>query len=103
MSINTVTVFDGKGEAFEMSQANANDVVQHLGWTYANKHRVADERALSPRVATTERDKKLEEALKTAEANRVKNLEATASATKEPSYDEVQAAEAQKKPTTGKK
>jgi hypothetical protein len=103
MSTNTVTVFDGKGEAFEMSQANATDAVQNLGWTYANKKRVTDERALSPRVATTERDKKLEEAQKIAEDTRVKNLAASSIVEKELSYDEVQAAEAQKKPTSSKK
>lgn len=32
---NLVTVFDKNGEPFETTRANARDLVNHVGWTYA--------------------------------------------------------------------
>jgi len=31
---NTTTVYDPKGDAFEMSKMNARDLVEHAGWTF---------------------------------------------------------------------
>ncbi len=32
---NLITVFDKNGEPFETTRANARDLVNHVGWTYA--------------------------------------------------------------------
>lgn len=32
---NTITVYDPKGQAFEMSKINARDLVEHMGWTFS--------------------------------------------------------------------
>lgn len=32
---NYISVFDPKGEHFEMVRANARDLVEHAGWTYS--------------------------------------------------------------------
>lgn len=32
---NTVTIFDKKGEAYEMSRPNARDLAEHCGWTFS--------------------------------------------------------------------
>jgi len=31
---NMITVFDKNGDSFEMTKANARDLVEHAGWSY---------------------------------------------------------------------
>lgn len=48
-----VAVKDPSGEIFEVSQRNASDLVQHLGWTYA-----APAMSLNDELATAPRERK---------------------------------------------
>jgi hypothetical protein len=99
MNVNFVTVYDGKGEAFEMSRSNATDAVTNLGWSYskAPKEITKEDLALAPLAKNTELQTKAAKALAETAATR----EATLSKTSEfsevanvKSYDEIAAEKA---------
>lgn len=50
---NIVQVRDSRGEIFEVTRRNANDLIQHKGWKL-----VADEGITTDELATAGRDKK---------------------------------------------
>lgn len=64
---NTTTVYDPKGEAFEMSKANARDLVAHMGWSFSKptvivKEVAAEEEAPACEVPTETESTPTEEA-----------------------------------------
>jgi hypothetical protein len=110
MNVNLVTVYDAKGEAFEMSRSNASDAVTNLGWTYSKspKEVTKEDLALAPLAKNTELQvkaaKALAETAATRESNLVKTAEFSAVADVK-SFDEIEAEKAltEKATTLGKK
>jgi hypothetical protein len=110
MNINLVTVYDAKGEAFEMSRSNATDAVTNLGWTYskAPKEVTKEDLALAPLAKNTELQvkaaKAIAEGAAAKDANAAKTAEFSAVADVK-SFDEIAAekALAEKAATVGKK
>jgi hypothetical protein len=51
---NLVRVKDKKGDIFEVSPANAHDLVQHLGWTYMKVITEDEQEAVVEDIAKTE-------------------------------------------------
>ena len=70
---NLVAVKDKEGQIFEVTVRNANDLVQHNGWTYVNAVMTdLDAKATSPREKKP-RDQKLAAAKELAKSEDKKN------------------------------
>jgi len=62
-----VSVTSPTGEIFEVPRRNANDLVQHLGWSYTNAMDIIDQNAAAPRDKKPRGSKVAEAKAKAAE------------------------------------
>jgi hypothetical protein len=68
---NTTTVYDKKGEAFEMSKMNARDLVEHAGWTFSKPtviEKIVEVPAETPAAETATEETPAEEEVTEEEA-----------------------------------